>query len=283
MFTSQLEASKFAGASVRTVSGIRGTVKKPLRPGVHGGPDGSVRISFEDKPLLSDIVFLRAWVALDMPKLYNPMTNLLAAPLGNAAAAGVRRKGHVAAAEAVAAALPAPTAAAGEAEGTPAAAAAGGGGGGEGGEGFQPSAAWAGPRPGWYYSRGPQGLGYYRDAGPAGNAAAAAGGRRAAVAAAGGGGSEPAAAAGGGSSGLQQQQQGQQQPPVFGGWLNMRTVAELRREAGVGAPRQQDSLYRPVDRAPRVFNPLTVPRKLQAALPFKSKPKLVGLGDDWGV
>jgi hypothetical protein len=30
--------------------------------GVQRVADGGVRITFEDKPLLSDIVFLRAWV-----------------------------------------------------------------------------------------------------------------------------------------------------------------------------------------------------------------------------
>jgi ribosome biogenesis protein BMS1 len=49
-----------------------------------------------------------------------------------------------------------------------------------------------------------------------------------------------------------------------GGWLGMRTVAQLRRAAGVGAPRQPDSLYRPVERRPRRFNPLKIPSALQA-------------------
>ncbi len=44
----------------------------------------------------------------------------------------------------------------------------------------------------------------------------------------------------------------------------MRTVADLRRVLGVGAPRERDSLYAPVERAPRKFNPLRVPKKLQA-------------------
>jgi ribosome biogenesis protein BMS1 len=57
----------------------------------------------------------------------------------------------------------------------------------------------------------------------------------------------------------------------------MRTVAELRRQAGVGAPREADSLYKKIERAPRVFNPLKVPAKLQAALPFKTKPKVVSV------
>lgn len=49
-----------------------------IRPGVHGAKDGAFRATFEDKPLLSDIVFLRAWVAVDLPRFFNPVTNLLA-------------------------------------------------------------------------------------------------------------------------------------------------------------------------------------------------------------
>ena len=49
-----------------------------LRPGVQKSQDGSFRATFEDKPLMSDIVFLRAWIGVDLPKFYNPVTNLLA-------------------------------------------------------------------------------------------------------------------------------------------------------------------------------------------------------------
>ncbi len=55
--------------------------KQAIRPGVHGGKDGAFRATFEDKPLLSDIVFLRAWIAVDLPRFYNPVTNLLAPPI----------------------------------------------------------------------------------------------------------------------------------------------------------------------------------------------------------
>lgn len=54
----------------------------------------------------------------------------------------------------------------------------------------------------------------------------------------------------------------------------MKNVADLRRALGIGAPRDSDSLYRKIDRAPRKFNPLKIPKKLQAALPFKTKPKV---------
>ena len=139
MFKSSLEIAKFEGASIRTVSGVRGQIKRALSK-----PEGNFRATFEDKILMSDIVFLRAWFPIKPRRFYNVVTNLLSPAM-------VEQEGE--------------------------------------------STSWAG----------------------------------------------------------------------------MRLTGQVRYEDGIATPSQKNSAYRPVVRETRVFNPLRVPRKLAADLPFKSQ------------
>lgn len=71
MFTSSLEVSKFIGAKIQTVSGIRGHIRKIKRK-----PDGHFRATFEDKIKMSDIVFCKTWVDVKVLDHYRVVDNL---------------------------------------------------------------------------------------------------------------------------------------------------------------------------------------------------------------
>ncbi|KAF2816912.1 DUF663-domain-containing protein [Mytilinidion resinicola] len=101
MFQTALEIAKFEGASIRTVSGIRGQIKRALSK-----PEGNFRATFEDKVLMSDIVFLRAWYPVKPHRFYNPVVNLLEAPSAqdegeSTGWKGMRLTGQVRAAEGI--------------------------------------------------------------------------------------------------------------------------------------------------------------------------------------
>ena len=55
----------------------------------------------------------------------------------------------------------------------------------------------------------------------------------------------------------------------------MRLTGQVRRDQGLKTPLNVNSTYKPIERGPRRFNHLKIPTKLQASLPYASKPKLM--------
>ncbi|CAH8851293.1 unnamed protein product [Trichobilharzia szidati] len=150
MFNSSLEVSKMIGCRIQTASKIRGLIKAALTNPSTSKP-GDFRATFEAQIRKADIVFLRTFFAVELPRYYNPVLNRLV-PI-----AGEKSTQHS------------------------------------------------------------------------------------------------------GSGG--------------GGWRLLRTLGELKWEAGIKTESKPDSQYKPINRPIYVPAPLRVPTKLVAALPFAHKPK----------
>ena len=58
-------------------------------------------------------------------------------------------------------------------------------------------------------------------------------------------------------------------------WRGMRSVGQIKREKGISQQPNTDHFYTPIERQPKVFNDLKIPKKLQKELPYHLKPKVL--------
>merc|ERR1712029_1222500 len=58
-------------------------------------PEGAFRATFEDKILMSDIVFVKTWFNVEVPKFYALVTNLLQHPDERSSWRGMRTVGEI--------------------------------------------------------------------------------------------------------------------------------------------------------------------------------------------
>ena len=56
-------------------------------------------------------------------------------------------------------------------------------------------------------------------------------------------------------------------------WKGMRTVGQIKRDRSIKMDVNPDHLYTKIERQPKVFNDLQIPRNLQRDLPYSLKPK----------
>ncbi|KAI3877543.1 hypothetical protein MKX03_030653 [Papaver bracteatum] len=69
-FTPETKVSMYKGASIRTLSGIRGKINEAAKR------EGIAKCTFKCRISTSDIVFMRVWRQVEVPCFFNPSTTL---------------------------------------------------------------------------------------------------------------------------------------------------------------------------------------------------------------